>query len=287
MKRALPLALAAILLSATAALAGPPFQTDDPEPIDYKNYEFYTFASADGTGVEMDTAGPAVEFNWGALPNVHLHIIIPLAAILPSNNPKYFPAGVGPQAVGLGDIETGIKYRFIQESKRRPQVGTFVMFELPTGNATSGLGVGKIWYKLPIWAQKSFGPWTTYGGAGETVFSSVPGYRNFPFAGWLVQRDIGKKWTLGGEGFFHGPEGLATAQTRAATLLDVGGYYKFRDPGFQLLFAYGHSIVGQPENYAYLGLYWTWGRKAPGDKDNASNRLDLHDALEPGGAGPR
>jgi hypothetical protein len=37
------------------------------------------------------------------------------------------------------------------------------------------------------------------------------------------------------------------------------------------LFCYGHTAVGQTENYAYLGLYWTWGKKAdkdkPGDQD--------------------
>jgi hypothetical protein len=27
-----------------------------------------------------------------------------------------------------------------------------------------------------------------------------------------------------------------------------------------LLFAYGHSVAGQTENYAYLGMYWTWGK---------------------------
>src|SRR5580658_10931205 len=89
-------ALAMLISASTAARAGPPFQTDDPEPIDFRNYEFYTFGSTDGTGVETDTEGPAVEFNWGALPNVHLHIILPLAAIFPSNNAKFFPAGTGP-----------------------------------------------------------------------------------------------------------------------------------------------------------------------------------------------
>lgn len=264
--------LLAILAWRTAAWAGPPFQTDDPEPIDYKNYEFYTFGNADGTGVEMDAAGPAAEFNWGALPNVHLHIIVPLAAIFPSNNPKFFPAGTGPSAVGLGDTEAGIKYRFVQEKKWRPMVGTFVMFELPTGSEPKGLGVGKTWYKVPIWVQKSFGPWTTYGGGGETLFSHSDGYRDFTFVGWLVQRDIGKKWTLGTEAFYHGEEGLATPQIHSATLLDFGGYYKFRDPGFQLLFCYGHSVVGQAETYAYLGLYWTWGKKSDGS-DN-TNALD-------------
>jgi hypothetical protein len=254
-------ASALFLTAATALLAGPPFQTDDPEPIDFRNYEFYTFASSDGTPVETDTEGPAIEFNWGALPNVHLHAIVPAAAIFPAESPRAF---------GIGDIELGIKYRFVQETKHRPMIGTFTMFEIPTGSAPRGLGVGKTWYKVPLWAQKSFGPWTTYGGGGVTVFS-VPGYRTYPFAGWLVQRDIGKKWTLGTEIFYHGPEGPLAPQTRPATLVDVGGYYKFRDPGFQLLFCYGHSAVGQTENYAYLGLYWTWGKKAdsaaPGDSD--------------------
>ena len=253
-------ALAVLMAASTAALAGPPFQTDDPEPIDFRNYEFYTFASSDGTPLETDTMGPAIEFNWGAAPNLHLHIIAPLAAIFPAD---------GPRALGIGDIELGIKYRFVQEGRHRPMIGTFTMFEIPTGSAPRGLGVGKTWYKVPLWAQKSFGPWTTYGGGGATVFS-VPGYRNYAFAGWLVQRDFGKKWTLGEEIFYHGPEGPLAPQTRPATLVDLGGYYKFRDPGFQLLFCYGHSAVGQTENYAYLGLYWTWGKKSD-DKHKPDN----------------
>ncbi|HZL29092.1 MAG TPA: hypothetical protein VFC39_21375, partial [Acidobacteriaceae bacterium] len=74
-------ALATLAFGAITALAGPPFQTDDPEPIDSRNYEFYTFAASDGTRVETDTVGPGFEFNWGALPNVHLHMIVPAAAI--------------------------------------------------------------------------------------------------------------------------------------------------------------------------------------------------------------
>ena len=74
--------------------------------------------------------------------------------------------------------------------------------------------MGSTWYKVPLWAQKSWGPWTTYGGGGETLFDHAAhaiGYQNFPFAGWLLQRDIGKKLTLGGEVFYHGVEGLAIA----------------------------------------------------------------------------
>jgi hypothetical protein len=258
------------IIAPAVAWAGPPFQTDDPQPVDFRHYEFYTFGTADGTAVAMNTAGPAVEFNWGAVPNVQLHLVIPAAGILPSNNPSLAPSSMGPDAFGLGDIETGVKLRFIQETKHRPMIGTFTMFEIPSGNAAKGLGVGKSWAKLPVWAQKSFGHWTTYGGVGETI-NTAPGNCNFTFGGWLVQRDIGKKLTLGAEVFSHGREGLATAQTRSATLVDVGGYYYFKNPGFQLLFCYGHTAVGQAENYAYLGLYWTWGGKADATDKSAQS----------------
>ena len=145
----------------------------------------------------------------------------------------------------------------------------------PSGSAARGLGVGKVWYKVPIWIQKSFGPWTTYGGGGETVFNNVPGYRNYPFAGALLQRDFGNKWTLGSEAFYHGHEGLATPQTRSATLIDFGGYFNFHgDESYQLLFCYGHTVAGQVENYAYLGLYWTWGKKSDVAKPDVAKPQD-------------
>src|ERR1017187_10872318 len=100
--------LAVLVLASTGALAGPPFQTDDPQPIDYRNYEFYTFGAADGTGLETDTVTPGFEFNWGALPNVHLHIIVPATGIYPADDPRAF---------GMGDIELGVKLRFVQDGK--------------------------------------------------------------------------------------------------------------------------------------------------------------------------
>lgn len=266
------LALCVLFITIRSARAGPPFQTDDPEPVDLRHYEFYVFGNADATGVEMDTAGPAIEFNWGILPNTQFHIVIPAATIMPSNNISYLPSGAGPTAFGLGDIEIGIKRRWISETKYRPMIGTFTMIEIPTGNYNLGLGVGKPWYKLPVWVQKSFGPWTTYGGAGEEIVPQT-GYHNFPYAGWLVQRDLGKKWTLGTEIFSHGAEGPATPQIRSTTLIDFGGYYYFRNPGFQLLFCYGHEVSGQPETYAYLGLYWTWGNSTADKKSNGAANL--------------
>lgn len=254
------------------AQAGPPFQTDDPTPVDLGHYEAYVFGTFDGTPVEVDPVGPAFEFNWGAIPNIQLHAILPFGAVIPSNNPTYYPAATGPSAFGVTDMELGFKWGFMKQTKRRPQIGSFTMFEIPTGSYSRGLGVGKVWYKLPIWVEKEFGPWSLVGGMGYTVVPQTD-YKNFLYGGFLVKRELNKKLELSAEVFSHGSEGLATPQTESSTLIDAGGYYHFNQPGLQLLFAYGHSIAGQTENYAYLGLYKTWGKGTEDNKSDTGEQL--------------
>lgn len=254
--RALLLALLMLVPVARLAAQGPPFQVDDPVPVDLHHYEFYVFGGADGTPVEMDTTGPAFEFNWGAVPRVQLHAILPWGAV--------FPAGQ-PHAFGLIDSELGAKIAFIKESKYFPQIGSFTMLELPSGSYARGLGIGKTWYKAPLWAQKNIGRWLLDGGGGET-FVGQTGYRNFPYGGFLLKYTLNPRLQLGGEIFAHGAEGVAAPQTGSSTMVDVGGYYSFKNPNRQFLFCYGHNVAGQVENYAYVGLYWTWGKdkgKAP------------------------
>ena len=239
---------------------GPPYQTDDPVPVKLHHYEFYIFGGTDGTPAETDFTGRAFEFNWGAIPRVQLHAILPWGGIYPSNNPVYLPGGTVSSAYGLTDMELGAKIAYIKESKYIPQVGTFTMFEMPTGNYDKGLGVGTVWYKLPLRLQKNIGHRLLDGGVGETVVPQT-GYRDFPYGGFLLKYTFGERLELGGEVFAHGHEGYAAPQTEASTMIDMGGYYHFKHhPGEQFLFCYGHSVAGQTENYAYVGMYWTWGK---------------------------
>ncbi len=92
-------------------------------------------------------------------------------------------------------MELGAKIAFIKEGKHMPQIGCFTMFEMPTGSYDKGLGIGKVWYKLPIWMQKNWGKWLFDGGGGYEVVPQT-GYRNFPYAGWLVKRNSasGSSW---------------------------------------------------------------------------------------------
>ena len=113
-------------------MAGPPFRTDDPEPVDYQHYEFYTFST--GMHVRGNTSGvsPAFEYNYGIVPNAHFHIIVPAVT---------FDAPAGMKArFGYGDTELGVKYRFIDEDKNgwRPQVGIFPITTLPNGSESRG-----------------------------------------------------------------------------------------------------------------------------------------------------
>ena len=228
----------------TRIIAGPPFLTDDPEPVDYHHWETYLLTIGDYTGGGYTIEGPAVEVNYGAFPDTQLHLILPLTSV---------SGGGRPTATGLGDMELGIKYRFVHETDSRPQIGFFPLAELPTGDASRGLGNGQTWFQLPLWIQKSFGPWTTYGGGGA-VLNFAPGERNHPYGGWLVQRDFGKHLTLGGELFAQGAD---TAGDQGFAALNFGGLYKISDH-FNLLFSAGHSVAGDRHTLSYFALYWTW-----------------------------
>jgi hypothetical protein len=161
--------------------------------------------------------------------------------------------GGTPAVSGLGDVEFGVKYRFLHETNWWPQIGIFPMVELPTGNADRGLGNGRAWVRLPLWVQKSFGPWTTYGGGGA-AFNSVSGQRNYPFGGWLLQRDFGEHLTLGGEIF---AQGAAAESDKGFAVVNFGGSYNINEH-FSLLFSAGHSIAGDEHTLWYFGFYGTW-----------------------------
>src|SRR3569833_459266 len=115
--------LIAALCASTAVFAqGPPFQVDDPVPVDFKHYEFYIFGVTDGTPVETDYSGPAFEFIWGAVPRVQLHAVLPFGGIHPSEDPS---------AAGLVDMEFGAKIAIIKETKHFNKIGTITKIEVP------------------------------------------------------------------------------------------------------------------------------------------------------------
>lgn len=232
------------LIIQASAFAAFPFITNDPVPAPYKHWKLYYYGTVDHSPNGTNIPAPSVEIDYGAIPNLHLHMIVTGQAFLPSNDI--------PDSYGFGDTEVGVKYRFIQETKDSPQVAIYPLAKLPTGDARHGLGNGRVRYKLPIWIQKSWGSWTAYGGGGYLI-NSVPGTDSHFYGGCVIQRALNAKLTLGSEIF---SQGRSAVNIPSFTLLNLGGSYKLTQH-LSFLFSVGHSILGQQNTVGFVGLYWT------------------------------
>jgi hypothetical protein len=236
------------------ATGGPPFVTDDPEPVEYQHFEVFLASIYQRISGFASGTLPHVEINYGPVPNLQIAAYLPAA---------FGTAPGGPTLYGLGDTEFGVKYRFIQESKTTPMVSVYPQVVLPSGNAARGLGSGHVQALLPVWLQKSWGPWTTYGGGGYWV---NPGYGNHNYGqlGWLVQRDLNKRWTLGMELYYFTSSAVGIP---AQFNFNIGGQYNF-DAGHHLVFAFGRSISGTTDFMSYVGHQWTFGLHRHSGKDD-------------------
>lgn len=233
---------------AGVALAGPPFLTDDPEPVPYQHGEFYLAAAVAHDHDGWSGAMPQVEINYGALPELQLHVIAPLAFDSPAH---------GHVQYGYGDTELGMKYRFVRETARMPQVAAFPLVELPTGDSGRGLGGGETDVLFPVWLQKSWGPWTTYGGGGYWV-NPGEGNRDWWLFGWLAQYRLLPSATLGAEVVHETPKetgGDAVSRVQAGAIVD------FNDTCHLLLSA-GNTVEGPDEFRAYVAFQLTWSLEA-------------------------
>lgn len=70
----------AFLSLSTHLYAATPFMTEDAEPVEYNHGEFNIFSTLDKSSRPENEPGlnaPAIELNFGAAPNVELHLIIP------------------------------------------------------------------------------------------------------------------------------------------------------------------------------------------------------------------
>jgi hypothetical protein len=226
-------------------LAGPPFVTDDPEPVEYRHWELYLAAQWEFNKDEKAGTAPHVEVNYGLIPNVQIHLIAPMMYVKEEGEPSHY---------GYGDTEIGCKYRFLQETDLIPQAGIFPLLVIPTGDRSNALGNGRTQAFIPLWLQKGWGPWKTYGGGGYWI-NPGEGNKNWWLIGWLVQRDISDKFTLGGEVFHSTPD---TEEGESSIGFNVGGIINFNEM-HHLLVSAGRDFSGPNEFSFYLGYQLTFG----------------------------
>jgi len=228
-----------------SAFAGPPYVTDDPEPVEYQHWEVYLASLLSRDAGAWSGTAPHLEVNYGAVPELQLHAILPLSFARSTDATMTY---------GYGDIELGAKYRFVHETSRRPQVGVFPLLEIPTGDEHRGLGSGQVQIFLPLWLQKSYGPWLTYGGGGYWI-NPGPGNHDWGLLGWLVQRQLLPDLSVGAE-VFH-----TTVQEQggeAETRFNVGMVLDLSELQHVLLSA-GRGLQGSNEFESYLAYQLTFG----------------------------
>ena len=111
------------------------------------------------------------------------------------------------------------------------------------------------------WAPKSWGKWTTYGGVGFALNPGA-GHNSYMFGGWLLQRKIAEKLTLGGEIYCQGTNSSGMASTpqteqHSSALVNVGGIYDI-DEHVHFLFSGRCTLAGDQNTPGYLGIQFTW-----------------------------
>jgi hypothetical protein len=228
----------ALLGAGSPAFAGPPYQTDDPEPTDLGKWEIYNFVDFDGRHSEFEGEG-GFDLNYGAAEELQLTATLPLAF-------EHAP-GTGWRA-GRGDVELAVKYRLVDDKVANWQVAAFPRVILPT--SARHLGGAHARLLLPVWVQKDFGKTSIFGGGGYEINPGT-GNRNFWQAGVAVTRDLTDKLQLGGEMSVQSadtPGGRGSAGADFGMIDRLGGAYS-------LLVAAGPSFSGGRTSYhGYLAL---------------------------------
>ncbi len=226
-------------LLATAAQAGPPFLTDDPEPTESGHWEVYApLFEAEGSGNDFEGSFGA-EINYGPVKDVQLTLGLPLA---------YTHDATG-WTSGAGDLAASVKYRFYHNEAAGVQIAAFPGITLPT--ASKGLGAGHVTALLPIWAQKDLGKCSVFGGGGYAINPGI-GNRDYWTGGIALTRQFGGKLLVGVEADRQGADIVGG---HATTSLGLGAIYDLPGP-FRILASGGPTFEdrGSRSFHAFAAL---------------------------------
>lgn len=228
-------------LACVSAEAGPPFVTDDPEPVEFQHWEINSAVTGAWHGDVSSLGVPSVDINYGVVPNVQLHA-----------QPRYSIERDGGTEKGIDDTEVGVKYRFYEHKAADDSslmLAVYPMYMLATGARRLGADRGSRGIFLPLWAQYDRGPWTIYGGGGYRL-NRGPDGRNSTFTGVTVLRQLEEKLQLGIEAFH---ETATATDAGSSSGFNIGGTRQLSDR-LNLLFSAGRSFGEGAANLFYVGL---------------------------------
>ena len=212
----------------TAAFAGPPFLTDDPDPVDLHHIEV-NLISQQTRAFVGHSGSVSGEVNLGCATETQCHLALPVAFNVPVG---------GRWHAGLGDVELGVKYRFVNRPDDGWSAAVYPTLYLPTGDAGRSLGNGRAQLLLPLWVQQSSGQWTWDAGIARLI-NPAPDARNSWFAGLLARRSFGERLSLGLELYRRTP---TAAREQSVTGFNVGAIFSVTE-GQNLLISAGRGLT--------------------------------------------
>jgi hypothetical protein len=229
---AVAIAVVVCSLHPGAALAGPPFVTDDPEPTDTGHWEIYNYVQ--GTELPGSLYGQGgLDINYGGAKDLQLTTVLPID----------YQTGDAP---GAGDIQLAAKYRFLHQADGSwtPDLSVFPRLFVPTAPARFGERTPSLF--LPFWGEKDFGKWSLFGGGGYDI---DPGRdnRNFWQSGVTLARAITDRFSLGAEVYHQTPDAPGA---RTFTGVNLGTIYKL-SKYWSLLAAAGPGVQNARQEGRY------------------------------------
>ena len=200
---------------------------DDPEPVDYKNWEIYVaWDYARDGGDALTSAVPTLELNYGLLRNIQVSAATQFAYTR--------DAGSAP-SYSFGDSQFGIKYRFVRESATLPQIAIYPQIVLSAGGNTPAR------------------PWTVFGGGGFWHDSGASP-RDWTYLGVVTQK-LSPTTSLGTELFQN-------EQDRTVETMQLGfniGLTTALQPHRSFLFSVSRAIHGDNALAGYMAYKFNAG----------------------------
>lgn len=194
----------ALLSTSVPVAAGPPYLNDDPVPTDTGKWEIYAFFAGHGQHTDVD-ADAGIDLNYGPIRNVQLTATLPVS----------FSRARGRWQSGTGDVEIGIKYRFLNGDGSGISAAIFPRAILPTSSIGND---ERTRFLLPLWLQKDFEGGTSLFGGGGYEINPGPGNRDFWLAGSALTHDFGSGVSAGVEVSHQSPDKIGASATTNAGL---------------------------------------------------------------------
>jgi len=241
-----PVQITALLACAisSAAFAGPPYITDDPDPTETGHYEIYLFASGTRTQDGKDGAF-GLDMSYGAAPDLQLSLTVPVAFENPNG---------GPFIGGVGNVEIAAKYRILHQEANGIDLSVFPRVFLPSTSDRVGDQHASLF--MPVWIGKHMGQWTTFGGGG-CAFNDDADAKDFCLVAWAVTCRVHDNLELGAEIYHQTPDAVGALHT---TGLGFGARYD-KSETLHFVGSFGPGIQNADETNqlsAYAAVLFTF-----------------------------